>query len=102
MTSEDTELIGLEVSVGMMQEHLKTCRKRLGKAAVICLALLLPQTAIPATKKLAVVVSAGNKLSDISLAELTSLCKGARKAWPDGRSFSLVIKDPESPEMRST
>lgn len=102
MCGKHTELIGLEASVGMMQGQLKICRKRLGKAALICLALLLPPTAIPATKKLAVVVSSGSKLSDISMAELTSLCKGVRKAWPDGKGFSLVIKDPESPEMRST
>lgn len=102
MADGHTALIGLEVSVGMMQAQLRMCRKRLGQAAVICLALLLAPTAIPTTKKLAVVVSAGSKLSDISLADLTSLCKGARKAWPDGKGFSLVIKDPESPEMRST
>jgi hypothetical protein len=28
------------------------------------------------------------------------LCKGAQKNWPDGKSFTLVIKNPESPEMR--
>jgi hypothetical protein len=89
------------MSVGMMQGRLKMCQKQLHQVAVMCLALLFVPTAIPATKKMALVVSAGSKLSDISLADLTSLCKGARKAWPDGKGFSLVIKDPESPEMRS-
>jgi hypothetical protein len=28
------------------------------------------------------------------------LCKGAQKAWPDGREFVLVIKSPDDPEMR--
>lgn len=31
---------------------------------------------------------------------LTKLCKGSVKAWPDGKSFTLVMKDPELPEMQ--
>lgn len=34
------------------------------------------------------------------MAALAKLCKGAQKSWPDGRNFTLVIHDPESPEMR--
>ena len=33
------------------------------------------------------------------MSELAKLCKGAPKSWPDGRNFTLVIHDPESPEM---
>jgi len=33
------------------------------------------------------------------LAELAKLCKGAQKTWADGRNFTLVMKDPESPDM---
>ncbi len=40
------------------------------------------------------------KLSDVPLADLTKFCKGTQKAWPDGKNFTLVMKDPESPEMR--
>jgi len=35
----------------------------------------------------------------VPLAELSKLCKGTQKAWADGRSFTLVMKDPESPDM---
>jgi len=34
------------------------------------------------------------------MAELSKLCKGAQKTWPDGKNFTLVIHAPESPEMR--
>lgn len=86
----------------MIPVQLQLRSERLRQVAVVlCLVFLLTPRAIPGTKKLAVVVSAGSKLSDIPLAELTSLCKGVRKAWPDGRSFTLVIKDPESTEMQS-
>jgi hypothetical protein len=50
---------------------------------------------------MAVVVSAGSKLTDVPLADLTKLCKGVQKTWPDGKAFTLVMKDPESPEMRT-
>jgi hypothetical protein len=55
-----------------------------------------------AVKSMAVVVAAGSKLPDLALVELTKLCKGTQKAWPDGRTFTLVLKDPASPEMHVT
>jgi ABC-type phosphate transport system substrate-binding protein len=67
---------------------------------ILCFASLLAGTAYPGIKNMAVVVSAGSKLADVPLADLTKLCKGVQKAWPDGKSFTLVIKDPESPDMR--
>jgi hypothetical protein len=45
------------------------------------------------------VTSASSKLQDVSLAELAKLCKGTQKVWADGRSFTLVMKDPESPDL---
>jgi hypothetical protein len=57
-------------------------------------------TAFSAIKNMAVVVAADSKLPDVTLTELTKLCKGTQKAWPDGRIFTLVLKDPTSPEMR--
>jgi hypothetical protein len=60
---------------------------------------LLAAGALAGIKNMAVVASAGSKLSDVSLADLTKLCKGAQKTWPDGKNFTLVMKDPESPEM---
>jgi hypothetical protein len=73
----------------MMQMRWKIGWKWLRRMAVLCIAFLLAPAVIPATKKLAVVVTAGNKLSDLPFADLTNLCKGVRKTWPDGRSFSL-------------
>ena len=73
---------------------------RLRIIAALCISFLMALPAAPAVKNMAVVVSAGSKLADVPLADLTKLCKGTQKAWPDGRSFTLVIKDPESSEMR--
>jgi hypothetical protein len=68
--------------------------------ALLCIASMPGGSTVAAIKNLAVVMSAGSKLSDVPLADLIKLCKGVQKAWPDGKSFTLVIKNPESPEMR--
>jgi ABC-type phosphate transport system substrate-binding protein len=69
-------------------------------AAYLFLAFISVASAVAGIKNMAVVVAAGSKLSDVPLADLTKLCKGAQKSWPDGKSFTLIIKDPGSPELR--
>lgn len=73
--------------------------KRMRIAAILCCFLLLAAAALAGTRNLAVVVSAGSKLSDLALADLAKFCKGTLKTWPDGKNFTLVMKDPDSPEM---
>jgi ABC-type phosphate transport system substrate-binding protein len=73
---------------------------RLRPLAAFLLAACLAAPAIPAVKNMAVVASAGSKLADVPLAELVKMCKGTQKTWPDGKNFTLVIRDPESLEMR--
>lgn len=73
--------------------------KTLRLPAVLCCFLLVAGAALAGIKNMAVVVSAGSKLTDVPLTDLTKLCKGTQRAWPDGKSFTLVMKDPDSPEM---
>jgi hypothetical protein len=61
--------------------------------------VLLVGSAGAAIKNMAVIASAGSKLQDVPLTELAKLCKGTQKTWADGRNFTLVMKDPESPDM---
>jgi hypothetical protein len=68
-------------------------------AALLCAGALLAVSAAPAVKNMAVVTSAGSKLQDVPLTELAKLCKGTQKTWADGKGFTLVMKDPESPDM---
>ena len=75
----------------------------LRKLRVFGLAGLLLLSALPllsAVKSWALVTATGNKLQGVSMAELAKLCKGTPKSWPDGKNFTLVIHDPESPDMR--
>ena len=75
-------------------------RSSLRIAAVFCLMGLLSAPAAPSLKNWAVVVSSESKLQNVPLADLIKLCQGTQKTWPDGNSFTLVISDPESPEMK--
>jgi len=82
---------------------MKTTRcksKLLGSAGLLCAAAVVAVFAAAASKNMAVVVAAGSKLQDVPLTELAKLSKGAQKTWPDGRAFTLIMKDPASPEMR--
>jgi ABC-type phosphate transport system substrate-binding protein len=81
---------------------VRAFRNSLQVAAILCLAVMAAIAAVPASKNMAVVVAIGSKLSDVALADLAKLCKGAQKSWPDGKNFILVMKSPESPEMRLT
>jgi len=81
--------------------HRKILLLRLRAVSVACWLLFLAVPATPAIRNTAVITAAGNKLSDVPLADLIKLCKGTQKAWPDGRNFTLVIKDPDSPGTRA-
>lgn len=72
---------------------------RVRLSAIGAMVLLAGLPAPGAVKNLAVVAASGSKLSDITLADLAKFCKGTQKTWPDGRNFTIIIKDPESPEM---
>jgi hypothetical protein len=68
-------------------------------AAILWCLALLAAGAFAGIKNMAVVVAAGSKLADVSLGDLAKLCRGTQKTWPEGKNFTLVIKDPESPDM---
>ena len=59
----------------------------------------LAAAAVPAVKNMAVITSAGSKLSDVQLVELVKYCKGVTKTWPDGKNFIIVMKNPDALEM---
>lgn len=67
---------------------------------MLAFALTLAIAAAPAAKNMAVVVASESKLNDVPLAELVKLCKGSAKTWADGKTFVLILKNPDAPEMR--
>jgi hypothetical protein len=73
--------------------------KLLRVLAVFCFTALFAATALPVVKNMAIVASAGSKLSDLPMADLVKYCKGTTKAWPDGKNFMIVMRNPDAPEM---
>lgn len=72
----------------------------LGRAfAILTVLTVCAAVTLAAVKNMAVIASASSKLADVPLADLVKYCKGTTKAWPDGRNFSIVIKNPDAPEM---
>jgi hypothetical protein len=71
-------------------------------AVAIALSMFcMPRPVSPAIKNIAVVMSAGTKIDDVQLSELTKLCKGVQKTWIEGKSFTLVMTDPASPDLHA-
>jgi hypothetical protein len=75
-------------------------RRWIQTALLLCLWICSAAPLFSAIKNWAVVTAPGNKLQDVPMADLSKLCKGTQKLWPDGKPFTLVIHDPDSPEMR--
>ena len=67
-------------------------------SASVLLATMAAST-IGASKNMAIVAATSSKLNDVPLADLVKYCKGTAKAWPDGKNFLIVIKNPDAPEM---
>ena len=77
-------------------------RRKLLRGAIALAALAaFSASAVPAIKNMAVVASANSKLGDVPLADLVKMCKGTTKAWPDGKNFVLVLRNPDAPEMHA-
>ena len=73
--------------------------KMIRALVVLSVTTLLGVFAHAASRNMAVVTSANSKLNDVPLADLVKYCKGTTKAWPDGKAFTIVMKNPDAPEM---
>jgi hypothetical protein len=78
----------------------RTTRQALQFATLVIFVCCSVGPLVAAMKNWAIVVAAGSKLQDVSLADLSKFCKGTQKSWPDGRNFTLVVENPDSREMR--
>src|SRR3982074_9986 len=81
-----------------MKAQFHVCRFAARALVLSCLVLVV-SVSYPAMKNMAVVVAAGSNLPDMTMAEFSKLSRGAQKSWPDGRTFTLVLKDPTVPDM---
>jgi len=82
----------------VMRERAST--RMIRALAVLCVVALLGIYAKAASRNMAVIMSANSKVNDVPLADLVKYCKGTAKSWPDGKNFTIVMKNPDSPELR--
>ena len=80
-----------------MRERAST--KMIRALAVLCVVVLFGVYAQAASRNMAVIMSASSKVNDVPLADLVKYCKGIAKSWPDGKNFTIVMKNPDSPEL---
>jgi PBP superfamily domain len=69
--------------------------RKLGALVLLLAALSLPAAA----KDVAVIVNRANPAKNLALSELAKICKVETRKWRTGRDITLVIREPESPEM---
>jgi hypothetical protein len=51
-------------------------------------------------RDLALVSNKGNSVSAITLPDLVKFSKGQTNRWPDGKSVTLIMRSPSTPEMK--
>ena len=63
-------------------------------------ALLLAAATLARAKDVALITNKGSAVTSVSVPELVKLCKAQTPHWPDGKSVTLVVRDPSSADMR--
>ena len=63
----------------------------------LCLACC---SSLAAARDLAIVANKANALSAIAVPDLVKVSKGQTSRWPDGKSVTLIMRAPGTPEMR--
>jgi len=62
--------------------------------------LLLGWLSTAQAKDLALISNKANSVEEVAMPELLKICKGQLNKWSDGKSVTLVIRDPGSSAMR--
>lgn len=62
--------------------------------------LLVGGTTLALAKDVALVTNKGSAVNTLTMPDLVKLCKAQTPRWPDGKSVTLVMRDPSSPEMK--
>jgi ABC-type phosphate transport system substrate-binding protein len=62
--------------------------------------LLISGATLALAKDIALIANKGGSVSVLTMPELVKLCKAQTSRWPDGKSVTLIVRDPASPEMK--
>lgn len=67
---------------------------------VLIFSLFLSVASLAEARDLALISNKANSVSAISLPDLLKVSKGQTNRWPDGKSVTLILRNPTSPEMK--
>ena len=69
------------------------------KTLSVCL-FLAASVSLAAARDLALVSNKSNAISVITLPDLVKIARGQTNHWPDGKSVTLIMRAPSTPEMK--
>jgi hypothetical protein len=62
--------------------------------------LVVSGTTLALAKDIALIANKGGAVSAVTMPDLVKLCKAQTNRWPDGKSVTLIMRDPASADMR--
>lgn len=71
----------------------------LGRTGFV-VALLIAGATLAHAKDVALITNKGSAVTSVSVSELVKLCKAQTPHWPDGKTVTLIVRDPSSTDMR--
>jgi hypothetical protein len=70
------------------------------RTGLIVALLMAGGATLAQAKDVALIVNKGSAVNSVTMPDLVKLCKAQTPHWPDGKSVTLVMRDPASAEMR--
>jgi hypothetical protein len=70
------------------------------RIGLIVALLMATGTTVAQAKDVALIANKGSAVTSMTMPDLVKLCKAQTPHWPDGKSVTLVVRDPSSAEMR--
>src|ERR1700730_8808959 len=81
--------------------HFACRRKRVFFRRTLSFCLFFAvSVSLAAARDLALVSNKANAVSAITLPDLVKVCKGQTSRWPDGKSVTVIMRNPSAPEMK--
>ena len=70
------------------------------RRGLIVALLIVGGTTLALAKDVALISNKGSAVSSVTMPDLVKLCKAQTARWPDGKTVTLVVRDPASADMR--
>jgi len=71
-----------------------------GAVRVFPIAVLLLAATAALARDLALVSNKANAVEVMTMPDLVKVCKGQVNHWPDGKPVTVIMRNPDSPEMK--